>query len=123
MEKSLNKVGQFDYDYANDILFFKVKDREYSHSVELSSLVIDFDEENFIVGLQIMNASEVFQLSKKILLGVSGFNMQAKIVDGAIQINLSFGMVERNKQMIEYKPIIFDRVGPEVPDSKISCIA
>lgn len=122
MERHLNKIGEFDYDSRNDILFFKVKDREYSHSVELSTLVIDFDEENFVVGLQIINASEIFQMSKDILRGVSGFRMQAKINDGVIQINLSFEMVKRNK-ITEYKPIIFERVGDEIPNSNMICVA
>ena len=122
MDKFLNKIGEFDYDYRNDILFFKVKDREYSHSVELASLVIDFDEEKFIVGLQIINASEIFKIPKDKLRGVNGFNMQARINDGVIQINLSFGMILRN-QKINYQPIIFERVGEEVPNSEMLCTA
>ena len=122
MDRFLNKVGEFDYDIRNDIIFFKVKDREYSHSIELSTLVIDFDEEDFIVGLQIINASEIFQMPKNILRGISGFRMQAKINDGAIQINLSFNTVLRNRKT-EYKPIIFERVNESIPNSNMLCVA
>ena len=120
MDRFLNKIGEFDYDFRNDILFFKVKDREYSHSVELSSLVIDFDEEDFIVGLQIINASRILNISKEILRGINSFNMQAKISDGVIQISVSFGMISRNKR-VEYKPIIFERVDESFPDSEMIC--
>jgi|TARA_B100002003_G_C13772206_1_gene382979 uncharacterized protein YuzE len=122
MDKFLNKVGDFDYDSRNDIIFFKVKDREYSHSIELSSLVIDLDKEDFIVGLQIINASEIFQISKDILRGVNGFRLQARINEGVIQINLSFGTVSRNNK-IEYKPIIFERVDENFPDSEMICVS
>ena len=120
MERTLNKVGEYDYDYKNDIFFFKVKNREYSHSIELQNLVIDFDEEAFVVGLQILNASDIFQLTKKELREVKNFKMQSKIKDGVIQINLTFNRNVRNKQ-IEYKPIIFERVGKETPDSELVC--
>ncbi len=120
MDRVLNKPGEYDYDYKNDIFFFKVKNREYSHSIELHNLVIDFDEESFIVGLQIFGASEVFQLSKKDLMKVKNFRMQSKINNGLIQINLSFGMAISNKQ-VEYNPIIFERIGKETPNSELIC--
>ena len=31
-ERHLEGIGEMDYDYLNDILFFKVKDREYEKS-------------------------------------------------------------------------------------------
>ena len=120
MDRVLNKAGEYDYDFKNDIFFFKVKDREYSHSIELHNLVIDFDEEAFIVGLQIFGASEVFQLQKKDLRKAKSFKMQSKISDGLIRINLSFGMEIRNKQ-VEYNPIIFERIGKETPNSELVC--
>ena len=40
--------GEVDYDYAHDIILFKVKDREYSKSVEFEDLVLDIDKEGFI---------------------------------------------------------------------------
>ena len=120
MNRILNKVGEYDYDYKNDIFFFKVKNREYSHSIELHNLIIDFDEEAFIVGLQIFGASEIFQLPKNDLRKVKNFKMQSKINNGLIQINLSFSMDIRNKQ-VEYKPIIFERIGLETPNSELVC--
>lgn len=120
--KHLKKEGQFDYDYKNDVLFFKVKEREYSHSIELSNLVIDFDEENFVVGLQIFNASEIFKISKDFLRSLRNFKMECKVEGGAIQLDVSFSMMKRNKEVL-YKPIIFERVGEDIPDSKVLCDA
>ncbi len=122
MDKFLNKVGDYDYDLKNDIFFFKVKDREYAYSIELNNLVIDFDEEDFIVGLQVFNASTFFDISKENLHRVKNFKMQSKIKNGLIQINLTFGMIIRN-QKTEYKPIIFERVTQKIPNSELLCIA
>ena len=54
--RHLEAEGEMDYDYANDVLFFKIKDREYDFSIEFQNMVIDVDEEKFIVGIQIFEA-------------------------------------------------------------------
>lgn len=122
IDRILNKVGEYDYDYKYDIFMFKVKNREYSHSIELQSLVIDFDKEDFIVGLQIFDASKVFNLSKNKLKQVQNFKMQSKINNGTIQINLMFNMKIRNKQ-VQYQPIIFEKIAEDTPNSEIICTA
>ncbi len=120
MNKILNKPGEFDFDFKNDIFFFKVKDREYSYSIEMNDIVIDFDEENFITGLQVFNASDFFGIDKKLLQKVKGFKMQAKVENNVIKIRLTFSMNFRNKE-INYTPIIFERVDNKIPNSEILC--
>ena len=122
IKRFLNKSGEYDYDLKNDIFLFKVKDREYSHSIELLNLVIDFDEEDFIVGLQIFDASKVFKMSKENLSRVKNFKMEARIDEGVIKIDLSFMSMFRNNQ-ITHNPIIFERVSENIPNSEISCTA
>lgn len=120
MDRFLEKIGECDYDFKNDIFFFKVKDREYTHSIELQNLVIDFDKDNFIVGLQIFDASKVFGITKKQLGNVQNFNMKTQIKNGIIQINLNFSMNIRNKK-VNYKPIIFERIDEKIPNSELMC--
>ena len=120
MDRHLRGKGEFDYDFKNDILLFKVKEREYSHSVELNSLIIDFDEESFIVGLQIFNASETLCLTREQLRGLKDFQMNCSIREGLIRVNVNFSMIVRNKP-VNYRPIIFERIGKEVPYSQVTC--
>jgi uncharacterized protein YuzE len=120
MNRILNKIGEYNFDFKNDIFFFKVKDREYSHSIEMNNAVIDFDEEDFVVGLQIFNASEFFEIDKKLLNQIKKFKMQAKIENNIIKIKIEFSMNVRNKE-INYTPIIFERIGEEIPNSEIIC--
>jgi uncharacterized protein YuzE len=120
MKRFLNKIGEFDYDFKNDILFFKVKEREYSYSIELYNLVIDFDEENFIVGLQIIGASKILNLSKEKLKQVKNFKFNAEVDNGMIKINLLFSTFIRNK-IREHNPIIFERIDEQIPNSEIVC--
>ena len=65
MKRNLEGEGQADYDYAHDILFFKTKEREYVRSIEINNMVIDIDKENFLVGIQILEASRFFGIGKK----------------------------------------------------------
>jgi len=68
--RHLTGEGEMDYDYINDILFFKVKNREYDRSLEFENLVIDIDSENFIIGIQIFDASKFLRMDKSALRAV-----------------------------------------------------
>lgn len=126
MVEEINKVrhlegkGEFDYDYLNDILFFKVKDRNYDRSIETDRFVIDIDEENFVVGIQIFDASEFFKLSKHILRNVQKWQLQAGIRENVIEIRVIFATVFRSK-ITEQKPIIIERLKEPLPNSQVVC--
>lgn len=119
-DRLLNGEGEFDYDLANDILFFKVKDREYSYSMELSNYVIDLDDEGFVVGMQIHNASNLFELRKESLKNVNTWKLEASIKDKVIQVKIFFNTIFRNK-IIEKNPILVERTMDDLPDS-IVCV-
>lgn len=118
--KTLEKSGSFDYDYLNDILFFKVNEREYSHSIELLDYVIDIDTEEFIVGLQIFNASSYFNMTKDSLRDVKNWSLKASIKNNVLEVKLVFNSVLRNK-IIEKSPILVQRIEEDVPNSQVIC--
>jgi len=118
--RKLEESGIIDYDYVNDILFFKVKNREYSHSIELLGYVIDLDTEGFVVGLQIFNASTYFKVSKTSLRQVSNWKLEASLIEGVLQVRLTFRMIMRNR-IIEKSPILVQRVDESIPNSSMIC--
>jgi uncharacterized protein YuzE len=118
--RHLEGKGEFDYDYLDDILFFKVKDREYSRSIEMDRFTLDIDEENFIVGIQIFDASEFFGIRKEILRNVSKWQFQASMDNNRLEFRLMFQAVFRNK-IIEPRPIIIEELKEKLPDSKVIC--
>lgn len=120
-DRLLNGEGEFDYDLANDILFFKVKNREYSYSMELSNYVIDLDDEGFVVGMQIHNASDLFELRKESLKNVNAWKLEASIKDKVIQVKIFFNTIFRNRT-IEKNPILVERTLEDLPDSLV-CVA
>lgn len=88
--------GQVDYDYKNDILFFKIKDREYEKSFDFGDFVIDIDKEGFATGIQIMDASKIFNRPKEDLRNVEKWQFVTKIENNIISIQLTFATVKRN---------------------------
>jgi|SRR3989338_5107740 len=103
--RHLEAEGEMDYDYVNDILFFKIKDREYDFSIEFQNMVIDIDEEKFIVGIQIFEASKFLRMSKISLREIPNWRFNAKLEDNTIEIRLDYQLKVRNK-IFEKNPII-----------------
>lgn len=96
-EKHLEAEGEMDYDYANDILFFKVKNREYDFSIEFQNIVIDVDKEQFIVGIQIFDASDFLKINKANLRKITKWQFKAKLRDNEFRVDLYYQVVARNK--------------------------
>jgi len=116
--KHLEAEGEMDYDFANDILFFKVKNREYNFSIEFRNMVIDIDEEKFIVGIQIFEASEFLKMSKLNLREISRWNFKAKIDEGIIEFRLNYQVKIRNR-IFEKNPIIIQGNKSNLPSPQI----
>ena len=93
--------GQYDYDYTNDILLFKVKKRDYLKSIDFGNFIVDFDKEMYITGMRIFDASKIFRLSKYTLSKLNGFEFNAKFEDNEITVQLRFEVVQRNKPVIK----------------------
>ncbi|MCX6818448.1 MAG: DUF2283 domain-containing protein [Candidatus Aenigmarchaeota archaeon] len=117
INKSLDGRGECDYDYLNDVLFFKARGRNYSRSIEMDRFVIDIDEEDFVVGMQIFDASEFLATSKLILRNVRDWKFQATVDENKLEIRLLFQVVYRNK-ITEKNPIIIESLEQDLPDSK-----
>ena len=119
-EKHLEGKGEMDYDYLNDILFFKVENRQYDRSLEFENMVIDVDNEDFVVGLQIFDASKFLNVSKE-NLKVRNWKFEAKITPESIEIRLNCEINIRN-MIRELSPIIIQQNTHELPRSSAIAI-
>ena len=120
--KNLEAEGEMDYDYVNDILFFKLKDREYSFSIEFQNMVVDVDEEKFVVGIQIFEASKFLDMPKINLREIPKWQFKSKVEEGVIELRLNYQLKVRNK-IFEKNPIIIqeNRAGLPSPQMAQSC--
>lgn len=106
--RHLEAKGKMDYDYVNDILFFKVDNREYPYSLEFQNMVIDVDEEDFIVGIQIFEASSFLNISRGNLRTIPKWQFKAKVDNGVVELRLFYQISVRNR-IIEKNPIIIQQ--------------
>lgn len=120
IHKRLEALGEWDYDFRYDILFFKVKEREYWKSIEIGNLVLDIDAEKFLTGVQIFEASKFLGVDKMTLRQIPKWNFEAKIEDNKIELRLNFDVKIRNR-IIEKNPIIIQEVKENLPDSLLVC--
>ncbi len=119
-QRTLNGKGEFDYDYAYDILFFKIKDREYVRSLEFDNIVLDVDAEQFIVGIQIFEASSFLNIPKEALRTVRKWQFWAQAEEGRLEVRLAFEVALRNR-IIEPRPILIRQIDEDFNPSVAVC--
>ncbi len=117
-ERRLEAEGEMTYDYTNDVLFFKVKNREYDFSFEFQNMVVDVDKEKFITGIQIFDASEFLGIQKINLREIPKWQFKAKINKGVIELRLFYQLRIRNKT-IEKTPIIIQENRANLPSPQM----
>lgn len=126
MGKHLKGKGVVDYDYKNDILFFKTQEREYIKSIELDHIIVDIDKEDFLVGIQIFEASKFLNIKKKDLLSIPNWEFNANVyreeIGAKIEIRLNFQIKVRNK-LTKINPIILQNTQENLPNSNLECVA
>ena len=120
--KQLNSIGngEMDYDYSNDILFFKVKNREYEHSIELEDVVLDIDKQGFITGIQIFGASAIFKVDKETLQNIKKWEFNVQTEGKVVSIQLIFEMIKRNK-IVERGQNLVRETSTMLDDSEVLC--
>lgn len=119
-KRKLEAEGELDYDYPNDILFFKAKNREYDRSIELDRFVIDIDSQDYIVGIQIFDASDFLRIPKIALQNVRRWKFQAEVEENRLEVRFVLQGTLRNK-IIERSPIIIKALDEHLPDSRLIC--
>ena len=105
--------GELTYDYAHDILFFKVRERDYDSSLEFDTLVLDFDTLGYLTGLRIFDASKVFRLSKTSLRRLHDIEFGSTVEKNIVSVDLRFVCKGRRQDQR------FVREGTGLRDSRV----
>lgn len=90
--------GEWVYDYGHDILTLKIKNLNYEYSLDFENYVVDFDPEGIVKGVQIWDASQVFDIPKSALREISSFQFLVGIQKGIIHIRILLIAKTRNKE-------------------------
>ena len=123
-EKQLNALGKGEviYDYENDLLSFKVKNRDYLKSIDFDNIVVDIDTEGFITGLRVFDATKIFKMEKLTLKNIKHFEFNAKVEDKIISLQLRFTTELRNKISVMHgQDFIREAINSQIKDSEVQC--
>jgi hypothetical protein len=122
MKKHLDAkgMGEFSYDYKNDLIIFKTKNRNYKKSVEFQNFIADIDEEGFVTGMRIFDASKVFGLDKYALKNITYMEFTSNVENNVITITCKFISKIRNKLSPEHFTQHLTQESPiEMADSSV----
>jgi hypothetical protein len=100
MDKIKNFKAIYRYDSYYDMLGIKITaDYIYNKSVEMKDgVILDFDTNNNPIALQLIGASQIFEISKKSLECIPFIDMKVKIDELTICLDLTLG-IETQKQI------------------------
>lgn len=90
--------AEYRYDYSSDILGIKVKrDFFYSETVEVEEgVLLDFDMDNLITALEILEASKKLNIPKYSLKNIIFLKVKVSIDEEFIKLNVIFGLMINN---------------------------
>ena len=92
-----SKGNKYDYDLQNDSMFFYGEDNNYKSSIDLDGIIIDFSEQNSLMSIEILDASEKFKVSKYDLLNIKHFNATIKVSTKNIEVTMNLEISKRNR--------------------------
>lgn len=128
-KKHLEGKGELLYDLKNDILMFKVKDRDYKFSIEFQNFTVDIDKEDFVTGIRIFDASKVIGVDKFFLKSIVKTDFKAQIENNVVTVSIQFVSKVRNKllslfgQKERFKQQIITPIKHNINDSVAECVA
>lgn len=92
-----SEASKCDYDFQNDTIFFYGDSDKYKFSMDLDGIILDVNEDNDIVGIEILDASKKFKFSKSDLRDISEFRATIKTNEKNIEVNMKLEIIKRNK--------------------------
>ncbi len=93
-------TNKCDYDLQNDSIFFYIKDmngKTYMSSIEFDGIILDFSDDDTLINIEILDASEKFHVSKTELLNIKHFDATINISEENIKVVMNLEIVKRNK--------------------------
>lgn len=94
-----SKVSKYDYDFQNDSIFFYEEDEKYRSSIDLDGIILDFNEEGYLMGIEILDASEKFNVLKSDFHNIKHFGATIEINKENIKVTMKMEMIKRNKSI------------------------
>lgn len=118
-EKQCSK-GEVTYDEEYDILYVRLNDLDYSRSIEMENIIVDFDNKKCLTGFRILDASEFFKVPKQTLTKARKWTFNIVLEENKLELRIEFEVKQKNKTYIK-SPIIIESLHEKVPNAELVC--
>ncbi|AEH60081.1 protein of unknown function DUF2283 [Methanosalsum zhilinae DSM 4017] len=98
-EETLHEKDQYDYDFVNDSFYAFPKNRSYKSSFIMDDIILDVNEKNEFAGIEILDASKKFGISKSDLRSPVKLKVHLQIKKDVIIIGLEITVSKRNQKV------------------------
>jgi uncharacterized protein YuzE len=98
MKKNKLNKAKVKYDFEDDIFSAMPLNRNYASSFQIGNIIFDLDSENIINGIEILNASKVFNLPKLFLKNNISGRLDIIVNDKYIKLHIAICTIIRNSQ-------------------------
>lgn len=111
------EIKTIDYDSQNDI-FFISNGEKVKASLDIGDFVLDVSHNNFICGIEIMNASENLGINKDILGNIKNIKMSVTYKTNNIYVLLMMSFNKNNKEVNIQIPLTLN-LGHKTPQKEM----
>lgn len=118
--------GVISYDSRDDLLVFRIKTRKYVKSIELQNYVADIDNEGFVTGIRLFDASKVLGIPRIALRNIREVAFESVAEQKVITIKLKMLCIWRNKAVRakEEKDVqLVQNVHEHLENRSVKCLA
>lgn len=88
-----------DYDIQNDSFFTYTKEMKYKSSIDIDGIVLDIAEDNSIMGIEIMDFSNRFDISKYDAQHYKSLSVEVTITEQSIVVEITLRVLKRNAEV------------------------
>ena len=92
-------IDVWKYDFETDTLFFRDKTQKYHSSLDMGDLILDLGIDGSPIGVELLNASKNFGVSKIILSGITSFKSLVTISKTDIEVAITVFVKIRNTKV------------------------
>ncbi len=111
------EIKTIDYDPKNDIFFIN-NGEKVKASIDVGDFVLDVNHNNFICGLEIMDASENLGISKEDLDSIKSIKMSVNYKTSYVYVLLLMAFKKQGKEVNVPIPLTLD-LGHKIPKHEV----
>ncbi|WP_164888511.1 DUF2283 domain-containing protein [Methanosarcina sp. MSH10X1] len=93
------EINLWNYDAETDILFFRDNRIKYHSSILLGDLIVELDETETPMGMELLNASVNFRISKTVLRNIKKISAEVDISKEEIKVKMKIFVISRNARI------------------------